>query len=311
MRLATVLRALRGRIPERLRVRGGAATPALARAIDRAGAIAPRSRGDAEALLGDRPSRITRVVKLALGEIAKIGDERAIAALAARSSTRRSRSANAAELLGQSREGESLLRMRLDTQRSADVRRAIAGGPGGARMKPRAFWSDRARWRCPAAARGNIRLLRDLISERLGLFFGPELRSSLERRLREHVSGCAASARSPITTSSSSTTLGAEEWDEAELPHDARDLPISSARTSTSRRSSRSSLPVLAKKERKREIWSAGCSTGKEAYDRDADPRLRPLPAARGLEIRVHGSDLSKCIAAARRRGSTSARPSA
>lgn len=62
-------------------------------------------------------------------------------------------------------------------------------------------------------------------------------------------------------------------------------------------------LPMLAErgKQRKRlQVWSAGCSTGEEAYT------IAMLVLESGLfdgwEVRVYGSDLSKkCIAAARR----------
>ena len=90
-----------------------------------AGAIAALE-GRVDALLGATDHPDHEVVKLALGEIAKIGDERAIAALAAAlDHANESVRKHAAELLGQSGEGESILRLRLDRERSADVRRAI------------------------------------------------------------------------------------------------------------------------------------------------------------------------------------------
>jgi HEAT repeat protein len=124
MRLATVLRALRDADPERAYA---AARPLLKSPEPSiaAGAIAALE-GRVEALLGATDHPDHEVVKLALGEIAKIGDERAIAALAAAlDHASESVRKHAAELLGQSGEGESLLRMRLDRERSADVRRAI------------------------------------------------------------------------------------------------------------------------------------------------------------------------------------------
>jgi HEAT repeat protein len=124
MRLATVLRALRDADPERAYA---AARPLLKSPEPSiaAGAIAALE-GRVEALLGATDHPDHEVVKLALGEIAKIGDERAIAALAAAlEHASESVRKHAAELLGQSGEGESLLRMRLDRERSADVRRAI------------------------------------------------------------------------------------------------------------------------------------------------------------------------------------------
>ena len=125
MRLATVLKALRDADPERAL----AAARPLLRSPEpsiAAGAIAALS-GRVEALLGATDHPDHEVVKLALGEIAKTGDERALAALAAAlDHASESVRKHAAELLGQTgSEGESLLRMRLDRERSADVRRAI------------------------------------------------------------------------------------------------------------------------------------------------------------------------------------------
>ena len=124
MRLGTVLRALRDADPER----AYAAARPLLRSPEpsiAAGAIAALE-GRVEALLGATDHPDHEVVKLALGEIAKIGDERAIAALAAAlEHASESVRKHAAELLGQSGEGEALLRARLDRERSADVRRAI------------------------------------------------------------------------------------------------------------------------------------------------------------------------------------------
>lgn len=130
MRLGAVLRALRDADPERA---FAAARPLVrsrdpsiaAAALDVVGDVA--LDGHVEALLGATDHPDHEVVKLALGEIAKLGDERALAALAsavdhAAEPVRRC----AAELLGQfGADGESILRARLDRERSADVRRAI------------------------------------------------------------------------------------------------------------------------------------------------------------------------------------------
>jgi chemotaxis protein methyltransferase CheR len=169
-------------------------------------------------------------------------------------------------------------------------------------MKPRRFG--------PGARAGEAqlrseeyRLLRDLISERLGLFFGPELRMSLERRLRERLELRGLATFADYYQLLKYSPLGAEEWDEAaELltTHETyffrEDYQLRAFQSEI--------LPSLAKKERKRiQIWSAGCSTGEEAYT------IAMLILDSGLfeplndwEVRIHGSDLSKkCIAAARR----------
>ncbi len=130
LRLATVLRALRDADPQRAYA---AARPLLrssapsiaAAAVEVVGGVA--LEGYVEDLLAATDHPDHEVVKLALGEISKLGDERGLAALAsaidhAAEAVRR----YAAELLGQTGEGgESILRARLDRERSADVRHAI------------------------------------------------------------------------------------------------------------------------------------------------------------------------------------------
>jgi HEAT repeat protein len=138
IRLATVLRALRDADPERA---FAAARPLLrsgepsiaAAAIDVVGGVA--LEGHVEALLSATDHPDHEVVKLALGEIAKLGDERALAALAAAiDHSSESVRKCAAELLGQTAvdpsgnraaDTESILRTRLDRERSAEVRHAI------------------------------------------------------------------------------------------------------------------------------------------------------------------------------------------
>ena len=147
------------------------------------------------------------------------------------------------------------------------------------------------------------RLLRDLFAERLGLFFGPELRSSLERRLRERLDVRGLGSFADYYQLLKYSASAAEEWDEAgellttnETYFFREDYQLRAFQQEV--------LPLLAQAQRKRiQIWSAGCSTGEEAYT------IAMLVLDSGLfqpsnewEIRVQGSDLSKkCIAAARR----------
>lgn len=141
MRLGTVLRALKDADP----VRGFAAARPLVRsrepsiaaaAIEAVGGVG--LEGKVEALMSATDHHDYEVVKLALGELAKLGDERALAALAAAiDHTAESVRKYAAELLGQTRhdarlvnaggahEAEGILRARLDRERSVDVRHAI------------------------------------------------------------------------------------------------------------------------------------------------------------------------------------------
>lgn len=130
IRLGTVLRALRDADPQRA---FAAARPLLrspepsiaAAAIDVVGGVA--LEGHVEALMSATDHPDHAVVKLALGEIAKLGDDRALTALAsAIVHTAESVRKCAAELLGQAgTEGEGILRARLDRERSAEVRHAI------------------------------------------------------------------------------------------------------------------------------------------------------------------------------------------
>ncbi|MBX3186307.1 MAG: HEAT repeat domain-containing protein [Labilithrix sp.] len=131
IRLGSALRALKDADPERafaaarplLRAREAAVAAA---AVEVVGAIPVEARVDA--LMGAADHQDHEVVKLALAQLAKTGDERALVALARAidhdaEAVRR----YAAELLGHEggAEAEGLLRARLDRERSADVRRAI------------------------------------------------------------------------------------------------------------------------------------------------------------------------------------------
>lgn len=130
IRLGTVLRALAEADPERAfaaaRLLVRAPEPSIAAAaIDVIGGI--EIDGHAEALMSATDHPDHEVVKLALGEIAKLRDERALVALtSAMEHPAESVRRFAAELLGQSGpESEGILRARLDRERSAEVRRAI------------------------------------------------------------------------------------------------------------------------------------------------------------------------------------------
>jgi chemotaxis protein methyltransferase CheR len=153
----------------------------------------------------------------------------------------------------------------------------------------------------PQLRADEYRLLRDLIAERLGIWFGPEARSSLERRLRERLGVRGLTSFSDYYQLLRYSPHGAEEWDEAgevlathETYFFREDYQL--------RAFQQELLPMLAARPRRRiQVWSAGCSTGEEAYT------VAMLILESGLfdhawDLRVYGSDLSKkCIAAARR----------
>jgi chemotaxis protein methyltransferase CheR len=146
------------------------------------------------------------------------------------------------------------------------------------------------------------RLLRDLVSERLGIWFGPESRLSLERRLRERLTVRGLTSYGDYYQLLKYSPLANEEWEEASellTTHETyfyrEDYQLRAFKNEL--------LPMLAergKQRRRLHVWSAGCSTGEEAYT------IAMLVLESGLfdgwEVRVYGSDLSKkCIAAARR----------
>lgn len=129
-RVGTILRALREADPERA---CAAARPLLrspetsvaAAAVEVIGGVGLEGCVDALMSATDHPD--DEVVKLALGEIAKVSDERALVALASGLEQRSEVVRRcAAELLGhRGADGEGILRSRLERERSAEVRRAI------------------------------------------------------------------------------------------------------------------------------------------------------------------------------------------
>jgi chemotaxis protein methyltransferase CheR len=146
------------------------------------------------------------------------------------------------------------------------------------------------------------RLIRDLVSERLGIWFGPDSRLSLERRLRERLTVRGLASYGDYYQLLKYSPLAHEEWEEASellTTHETyffrEDYQLRAFKNEL--------LPMLAERNKQRrrlQVWSAGCSTGEEAYT------IAMLVLESGLfdgwEVRVYGSDLSKkCIAAARR----------
>lgn len=174
-------------------------------------------------------------------------------------------------------------------------------------MKRPFFGGRRGGWGEPQLRADEYRLLRDLISERLGIWFAPESRSSLERRLRERLDVRGLTSFADYYQLLKYGPLAAEEWDEASdllTTHETyffrEDYQL--------RAFQHELLPMLAAKSRRRlQVWSAGCSTGEEAYTiamliLESNLFASGPGASPPWELRVHGSDLSKkCIAAARR----------
>lgn len=149
------------------------------------------------------------------------------------------------------------------------------------------------------------RMIRDLVAERLGLWFGQDARFSLERRLRERLVVRGLSTYADYYQLLKYSPLAEDEWDEASellTTHETylfrEDYQLRAFKNEL--------LPALAEQcaARKRlQIWSAGCSTGEEVYTIAILVLESGLFDAKdGWEVRVYGSDLSKrCVAAARR----------
>jgi chemotaxis protein methyltransferase CheR len=162
-----------------------------------------------------------------------------------------------------------------------------------------------------------FRMLRDLFAARTGLHFGPDAIFSLERRLRERLKILKLSSFSEYHHYLRFGAHADEEWDEAV------DLLTTNEtyffREERQLRAFRGEvLPILhaqARSRRRLVVWSAGCSTGEEAYtiailihtsrlfpsEGVAAPKASDDPQDR-WEVRVYGSDISRrCVAAARR----------
>jgi chemotaxis protein methyltransferase CheR len=156
-----------------------------------------------------------------------------------------------------------------------------------------------------------FRLLRDLFVARTGLQFGPEARFALERRLRERLMVLKLSSFAEYHHYLRFGTQAAAEWDEA------IDLLTTNEtyffREERQLRAFQNELlPMLEAQGRVRRrlaIWSAGCSTGEEAYtigmlvqQSMLFPRRMDGEGPPPWDVRIYGSDISRrCVAAARR----------
>jgi chemotaxis protein methyltransferase CheR len=166
------------------------------------------------------------------------------------------------------------------------VRKSSIFGPNDIALKPEEY-----------------RLLRDLFVTKIGVHFGPEARFSLERRLRERLIALKLSTFAEYYQYLRFHPLAMAEWEAAvellttnETYFFREDYQLRSFREEL--------LPLLAQqaKNRKRlSIWSAGCSTGEEAYTIAILVKQSRLFDS-AWDVRIYGSDLSKrCVAAARR----------
>ena len=147
-----------------------------------------------------------------------------------------------------------------------------------------------------------FRLMRDLIGQRLGIALPPDGASQLARRLRERLAVLNFATFAEYHHYLRFHPLSQVEWDEAiellttnETYFFRQELQLRAFKEEL--------LPLFAelnKTRRSLSVWSAGCSTGEEAYT------IAMMIQDSGLfnhwDVRVFGSDISKrCVAAARR----------
>lgn len=154
----------------------------------------------------------------------------------------------------------------------------------------------------PAMRSEDFRLLRDTISARTGVTFGNDARATLERRLRERVLVLGLSSFAEYYEFLRFSPRAAAEWDEAielvttnETYFFREDFQLRAFRDEV--------VPLLvaqATARKRLSIWSAGCSTGEEAYT--IAILTDEHPALEGWDVRVFGSDISRrCVTSARR----------
>ena len=147
-----------------------------------------------------------------------------------------------------------------------------------------------------------FRLLRELFNQHGGLYFGPESRLSMERRLRERVVMLSLHSFGDYYAYLRSNSRGRAELDEAidvitvnETYFFREDYQLRALKNEI--------VPMLVNSgaaKTRLSIWSAGCSTGEEVYSIAIVAREAGLLG--GREVRVLGSDISRrCVVAARK----------
>jgi chemotaxis protein methyltransferase CheR len=174
-----------------------------------------------------------------------------------------------------------------------------------------------------------FRLLRDLFATRTGLNFGPEARFALERRLRERLLVLKLSSFTEYHHYLRFGLRADNEWDEAVDLLTTNETYFFREERQL-RAFQQELLPMLqqqTREQRRLSIWSAGCSTGEEAYtiaillhqsglfyprrrmaSSHAGMAAQPFGASSDAEdptawdVRIYGSDISRrCVTAARR----------
>ncbi len=161
--------------------------------------------------------------------------------------------------------------------------------------------SDRGRGDVLLSAE-DFRLLRDIIGARMGLLLPPSTRPTLERRLRDRLVVRGVETFGEYTQYLLFDPGADDEWDSlydllttSETYFFREDYQLRALKDEV--------LPLLIEQARPRKrltVWSAGCSTGEEAYT--IAMLIHESNLAAGWDVRVFGSDISKrCIDVARR----------
>jgi chemotaxis protein methyltransferase CheR len=147
-----------------------------------------------------------------------------------------------------------------------------------------------------------FRLLRDLLAARTGLSFGAESRFALARRLRERLAVLGLANFGEYYHYLRFNPRAEAEWDEA-IDLVTTNETYFFREPAQLRSFERELLPLFARQaapRRRLAIWSAGCSTGEEAYTIAMIVDASGL--FRGWDVHIYGSDLSRrCVATARR----------
>lgn len=154
----------------------------------------------------------------------------------------------------------------------------------------------------PSLREEEFRLLRDLVSARIGISLSPSARHSVARKLRERLGVLNLNSFNEYFQYLRFHPMAQQEWDEVvellttnETYLFREDFQL--------RAFTNELLPMLherLKSRRRLTVWSAGCSTGEEVYT--IAILIHESGLFSGWEVRVFGSDISRrCVATARR----------
>ena len=142
-----------------------------------------------------------------------------------------------------------------------------------------------------------FRLLRDLVGARTGINFAPDLRFSLERRLRERLAVLGLTSFAEYYQYLRFHPAANAEWEEVQdlLTTNETYLFREDYQLYAFRDEVAPMLAEQAKSRKRLSIWSAGCSTGEEVYS-IAMVLADALPASQGWSVEVKATDISSRV---------------